>query len=215
MMRAVRGMKCLKLFRLFRFEHFVEKLQEKMNSNIGSLIFRVVKLVLSMVILIHVVGCLWYGVGRWRNDGWVSWHLDGQGINYSYLTAVHWSMTNFLGSIEVQPRNSPERLFAVSVLLFALFTVSGLLGSVTQALFDLQNLNKQRFMERRELCSFLDERSISRELSIRVKHCLDAQWEAMVKLERDVAALPKLPIKLLIDLHEEVRGPFLCAHQLF
>lgn len=210
--QAMRALKLLKFLRLMRFEQFIARTELGTNSNQFRLCFRIVKQVLALVFACHLISCAWYGLGRSNSGGWLEDQLQGGDNLYSYLTAAHWAVSNFIGSMDVHPTTSAERGFSVSTLLFALFITSGLVGSITQSMFDLQNLHKTRNIERKELCSFLRDRNISNGLAMRVKICLDEEWTSSIRPEADIMALGRLPDSLRCDISEESHAPFLCSH---
>eukprot|EP00403_Amphidinium_massartii_P006201 CAMPEP_0178382314 /NCGR_PEP_ID=MMETSP0689_2-20121128/6430_1 /TAXON_ID=160604 /ORGANISM="Amphidinium massartii, Strain CS-259" /LENGTH=1067 /DNA_ID=CAMNT_0020002515 /DNA_START=23 /DNA_END=3226 /DNA_ORIENTATION=+ len=86
----------------------------------------------------HVLSCLWYAIGELDTDTGSSWLEEGSSQSWSrtyfYATSLHWSISQMTpGSMEVVPRSSIERSYAVVVLLISWFvatTLTGLVNSI-------------------------------------------------------------------------------------
>ena len=63
--------------------------------------------------IIHVIGCLWYGVGRGGGDkGWVIvFGFEEDTIASRYLTSCYWALTTMtsVGYGDISPVNGAER----------------------------------------------------------------------------------------------------------
>lgn len=230
LVRSMRVLKLLKLVRLLRFERFLVLLELRTNSNRMRLLFGMIKQGMAVLVACHFLCCMWYGLGTglWfvgtpdkeGKDGWVyaAGLVPEQNVTYAYLTSAHWAVANFIGTMEVVPTTSAERLFSVCLAFVALFATSWLVGNITQTMFDLQALHKSRNEEQKQMCQFLRERGISINLTTRVKLNLDGEWqrrEGALRPEADVHVLARIPDSLLSDIREEARAPILCRNDLF
>merc|ERR1711920_476543 len=92
---------------------------------------------------------------------------------YQYATAMHWSIAQFsMGSMDIYPTTILERWYAICVLLFALVIFSGLVGSITTAMAQLQQLKTKQATQMWLLRRFLRENKISKDLAGRiVRYC--------------------------------------------
>merc|ERR1712032_517037 len=99
-----------------------------LQTRITSVTLNIVANILAMVALIlflsHFIGCIWFyisyswsGDDRWLTDS----NMENTPWYYQYLTALHWSITQFTpASMGVFPRNSVERAFTITVVMFGL-----------------------------------------------------------------------------------------------
>jgi hypothetical protein len=175
MLRMLRVLRTLRLLRLAKLRHLVLVIQDNMDSEYTSTVFNILKYIIVIIIINHYVACGWYWLGRSMSthdpdSSWVrSEGLDQRSSSYQYLTSVHWSLTQFTpASIDVQPRNETERLYAIFVLLFALCVFSSFLGSISAAMTHLRNItfnyDKQMWLLRK----YLREQGVSRKLVVRI-----------------------------------------------
>lgn len=134
-----------------------------------------------------------------------------------YLTALHWSLTQFTpATMQVQPQNIWERIFAVAVLLFALVSFSSFVSSITNLMTHLRNLRTSELKQFVQLDGYLRQNSISTDLGIRIRRFLEhiSQQKGGIK-ESDVELLGKLSKPLQMELRFEVHSPLLSRHLFF
>merc|ERR1719336_1826023 len=94
---------------------------------------------LAICWLTHIISCIWYHIGADvdRSDTGMTWLFAGEdshlevGSFYTYCTALHWALTQMAGSMEINPRSSRERLFAVGVLFLGLLVCTSLISTIT------------------------------------------------------------------------------------
>merc|ERR1719517_170672 len=118
----------------------------------------------------HFLACGWYAVGNFGLDpSWVQ-VLEGKDLQFRYITSLHWSLTQFTpASMEVFPRNSTERSFAVIVILAAMLTFSSFVSSITSGMTRLRMLKSEKAKQQYLLRSFLKENKIPPDLSMRIQ----------------------------------------------
>merc|ERR1719210_2992766 len=133
----------------------------------------------------------------------------------AYLTAVHWSLTQFHASMELQPHTTNERAFAVGVVLFGLTYTSVFVALFTNMIFQLQSLCQERTRQQQVLRNYLKDHNISNQLTVRVKQFILTHVFDETKQENEVKLLETLPADLLADLHEEARAPFIARQDFF
>jgi len=128
---------------------------------------------------------------------------------------MHWSLTQFQGSSEVGPGTPEECLFAVMFLLLALVILASFVSSLTNNMRQLQDLQNEKTFQQHCVRTYLAENHISAELSVQVKKYIEWQRRREQRRKQDEEVLMILPTKLLMDLHDEVRGPVLNNHPFF
>eukprot|EP00747_Dinoflagellata_sp_TGD_P204070 gnl/TRDRNA2_/TRDRNA2_77725_c0_seq1.p1 gnl/TRDRNA2_/TRDRNA2_77725_c0~~gnl/TRDRNA2_/TRDRNA2_77725_c0_seq1.p1 ORF type:complete len:604 (-),score=71.09 gnl/TRDRNA2_/TRDRNA2_77725_c0_seq1:157-1920(-) len=213
--RLGRHFRMVRMLRLLKIGAMKEKIQARINSEYSHIIFGIVKWFLGLMMVNHWLACAWYAVSV-PTDGWVEYILEHQESNFEYLytTALHWSLTNLHGSMDVHPANLPERAFSVSVLSLGLVVFSMFLSSITNMTAELQNSYAESTKRRWLLCRFLREHKVSTELAIRVKHYYDKDIKTYQEREKASAFLDELPDTLLRELFYETRGKCLIGHPM-
>jgi len=215
-LRFMRIYRLARLLRIVRVQRFLQNFKKRINSILLLLCLGIAKHISCIILVAHLLACGWYGIGKsQRSNGWVEGAFDGDSrVHYRYLTSLHWAVSQFHGSMEINPSSSPERVYAVSVLFFALVIFSWLVSSMTNAMIELQSMRHEQQVQNWALLTFLKERRISQGLSYRVKEYIASQ-KGKEKRENEVAWLSNLPENLVMDIHEETRAPILSGHGLF
>mmetsp|Transcript_27413 Transcript_27413/g.64029 ORF Transcript_27413/g.64029 Transcript_27413/m.64029 type:complete len:825 (+) Transcript_27413:71-2545(+) len=218
--RFLRFMRVLRLLRLLKMQAIISELLDRISSETSLIMIGIVKLIIFIMLLNHVIACLWYGLGDLNKvQSWIIQNdIRGDTLGYRYFTALHWSLTQFTpASMEVVPENTAERCFAVSVLLFAMVTFSSFVSSITNAMTRLRNLNSERADRHQKLRQYLCENKVSTELMARIWSCMNQIMKSSKSRlhQKDVAYLLLLPRSLYGDLLEEVYAPFVLRHPLF
>ncbi|CAK0794888.1 unnamed protein product [Prorocentrum cordatum] len=215
---VVRGFKFLRFFRFLRLVKvrvIIRNLERRFNSEALLLSLKVLRHIASVMVLNHVLGCIWYALGNSSDDGWVAEYVEGRSVLYRYMTSIHWSISQFHGAMEVAPQTDNERTFAVVVVIFALIVFSWFLSSMTNAMLQLQQVHEAPTKLNRQLLQFLQERRVSGMLASRVKKFVDLRSGSPFVRECDVKLLEIMPANLLMDIHEEVYAAVVSVHRLF
>mmetsp|Transcript_32340 Transcript_32340/g.75974 ORF Transcript_32340/g.75974 Transcript_32340/m.75974 type:complete len:1099 (-) Transcript_32340:34-3330(-) len=100
-----------------------------------NLLVDIVTILLVIFNLNHVLSCLWYAIGELDTDTGISWLSERSwSRQYFYASSLHWSISQMTpGSMEVVPRSTVERTYAVLVLMMGWVvatTLTGLVNSV-------------------------------------------------------------------------------------
>lgn len=179
-----------------------------------------VKLIILAVLMNHILGCLWWGVGQTQEGEKIGWGfgplVSGRTVLYQYLTAYHWSLAQFQGSIDVMPGNTIlERAYSVATVLFALLAFAWFVSTLTNMLMQLEACRSERTRMNRVIQSFLGRHGISSHLSMKVKGYVKWKMEQMSCYEYDDEVLNMLPQQLVMDLMEEMMVPKINMHRCF
>merc|ERR1719436_36453 len=162
---------------------------------------RIAQHMLAIVMLNHIVGCFWFAIGRHADGGWVEDQLTYKTFAFAYLTSFHWSLTQFHGSMEVVPQTVEERAFAVVILLWALFTFSWFLSSMTNAMMRLQSVHTSWYVQKSKLLQYFQERHISTTLGARIRSFVDSHACSPFIEENEVTLLKIVPDSMLKEIH--------------
>ncbi len=174
-----RLLRLLKLFRLVRlaglwryFRYWSERVKP------GAL--RLVSLLLVMVLMMHLLACLFFFISDLDATNINTWSNDYDGVRYwdspvdQYVVALYWSVTTMttVGSGDIVPHNQTERLFLifamiVSCSLFAYFV--GNMAHLISSVDSTMTLYKERM-------SFVREYMSHQELPTTLQHRIKAYY---------------------------------------
>lgn len=132
---------------------------------------------------------------------WIEHHkfLDEQ-FMYRYFTSLHWSITQFTpGSMHVQPQNTGERIFAVTVLLFGMIIFSSFVSSMTSAMTSLRQITSGSSKQTWILRKYLRENAVPLSLRYRILRFVDHEQT------QQEDAIPESRVTLLTMLSEQLR----------
>mmetsp|Transcript_70209 Transcript_70209/g.227291 ORF Transcript_70209/g.227291 Transcript_70209/m.227291 type:complete len:704 (+) Transcript_70209:54-2165(+) len=218
--RATRVVRTVRLLRLLKLKRVLEEVQYRMDSETICILFKISLYIVYVLAINHFVACAWYGISSLEfEEGWTdATFFPDASFEFRYTTAMHWSIAQFsMGSMDVHPRGPYERAFAIVVLLFALVVFSGLVGSITEALAQVRQINNKHNTQMWLLRRFLKEHRVSKDLSTRIiRYCQYASEHREQRLqERDVEVLGLLSRKLHDELQYEKHACTLSVHKLF
>jgi len=216
-LRGFRVLRFVRLLRLAKFDRLFKQLQAHTNSNLVLLLTGIMKRLAMLVVVNHVIGCFWYGIGLLSEDeGWASSpDMKDRSLLYCYLTSVHWAIAQFHGDQDTFPVTEYERIFAVIVRFFALSCFSLFVSSITELMMQLHALRREKTKKIQALQGFLQENDISLRLSMKVRKYLEEQVEVHRRKEHEAELIGLLTPALLADIREEVRVPILSVHPFF
>eukprot|EP00434_Breviolum_minutum_P034145 symbB.v1.2.030211.t1/scaffold3381.1/size58006/6 len=230
--KAVRFLRLLRLLRLLKAHGRFNELLEHVQSEFSVIVIGILKLIAFILLLNHLVACVWFWIGTWsRSENMNSWLGNSENdilsanLAYQYFTSLHWSLTQFTpASMEVTPRNEIERLFNVVVIMSAMVIFSTFISAITNAMNQLRNLNSERNEQASLLRRYMQQNNVSAPLKARVLQSIKALSQTRSRVHesdvRDpesgqVAALRLLPLSLRHDLSQEVCAPHVGVHPFF
>jgi len=229
--RVLRGLRVVRLVRVLRLMKFSDPVQmflDGLQSNYLLLVVRIARSVSIIAIVNHVVACSWYALSRLNEDDPMTWvRKAGIANNMSptwsefrwfYTTSLHWAFCQFTpASMEVNPTNWRERVFAIVMVLFGLISFSSFVSTITSSLTEIKNLNVERVRQNRCLTQYFRENKVSVRVGTCIRHwILRNQKRPQHRIhEEDIPSLKGLPKSLHVQLHEEVFAPMLTVHPFF
>jgi len=170
--RLLRVMRVLRVCRLPSIEDLSILLMDRMASEYIAVLVSLCRNVGCIIIINHFIACMWYWVGTLHDDAWVTFYeeqINLAGWFSRYFASVHWAITQFTpGSSMLQPRTNYERLYCISVCLFALVAFSMFVSSVTSQIIRLINLQVSMQKKMSMLKAYLHQHAIPASLSVRV-----------------------------------------------
>ncbi|XP_076057826.1 cyclic nucleotide-gated cation channel subunit A-like isoform X2 [Oratosquilla oratoria] len=192
-----------RLFRFGRMNEFFDKTETRTNFPNA---FRIGKVVLSILVIIHWNACFYFAISYaigFGTDGWVYKNITiGRNGTFAhqYIYSFYWSTLTLTTIGETpQPERDIEYLFVVidflvGVLIFA--TIVGNVGSM------ITNMNAARaeFQNRMDgVKQYMEFRKVSKELETRVIKWFDYLWSNKQSLDEE-GVLRSLPDKLKAEI---------------
>lgn len=119
--------------------------------------------------------------------------------------------------MHVQPQNSFERAFAITILVFGLVIFSSFVSSITASMTQLRNMSEDKSKQFWLLRRYLRQRNINKSLSFRILRYLEyacREQKDMVP-ESKVYILGYLSMQLRHELQYEVSFSSMMTHPLF
>jgi hypothetical protein len=192
---------------------------DTVSSEYLFVMVQITKLLVILLFVNHFFAAAWYQIGKFGSElnekSWIDeYEVRTLTLGYRYATSLHWAITQSTpGSMEVQPQNLVERIFAIVVLLFGLVYFSSFISGITAAVTSLRSLNdssKQIWLLRK----YLRQHHVSQDLMYRALRYSDhvvAQKKDAVPESR-VLMLQQLSQQLRLELTKEVTFSSLKAH---
>uniref|UniRef100_A0A7S2L8U6 Ion transport domain-containing protein n=1 Tax=Zooxanthella nutricula TaxID=1333877 RepID=A0A7S2L8U6_9DINO len=227
--RMAKSLRLLRLVRLAKADGMWSDISKHLHSEVLTTISRIFILMMFVVMSSHFIACMWYGLSLLESPDrstWVTQHILSDGweepdgsahILYSYTTALHWSLTQFMpASMEVRPHNLMERVFNICVVLFGLLTFTSLVSGISSAMMHLQHLKAESMHRKRKLREWLSENKVTMNLVARVWACVQNSSKIHHRIrQEEVALLQILPSNVMGDLYMEIFQPAFQAHPFF
>lgn len=177
-LRFLRILRLVRLVKLVKVDEYIETLENAFDMNLRVL--RVVLMAIKLAFLCHIMGCLWFSLGRLAKPGEGSWLEDYDegrpgdpnttaAIKYHY--AVYWSIVTMttVGYGDLVPVNPGEENFAIVCMLFSSLVFGFMLSSVGVliASMDRQAAATEDAMD--GIKEYIEWRRLPKELGMRVK----------------------------------------------
>jgi hypothetical protein len=219
-LRINRVLRLLRLMRLLKMPTIAHDLEDWIQSDLLYTAFGILSKLGVIAVLNHFIACGWYYIGTLSSPSWVD-ILDAEQrhLGYRYVTSLHWSLTQFTpASMDVQPKNVYERIYALCVLFTALVYFSHFLSSISAAMALLRQANIHRSRQRENMRRYISENKLSVDLGNRLAaFSRSHRWFHAKKRvhEEDIDVLKFVPESMRVQLHGEVYLPILTPHPLF
>merc|ERR1712032_354999 len=174
-----------------------------------------------MLVFTHLIGCGWYGIGRYgstRRNSWVkNQKLENEMFAVKYIWSFHCALGMFTGEHIVPPCNMLERSFMVVVLVLTVLISAWIVSSITNAMTRLSILASRGSSQFSALRRYLSDNGITRELSGKIQR--NAQYAVMDQKRRapesSIDLLKLISDPLRSELHFEVHSQVVLVHPLF
>jgi len=184
----LRALRMARLLRLVKSKKITEFVFFRIRSEWAILVAFVVLALFMLLLLIHVIACIWFAV-RGRNSNRIQSGPAEEAGRETYLMAFHTVLALFLGEHVTAARSDVERIFTVIVLFFAFTSSVLIVGAITTAMTRLLFLGSQHSAQFALLNNYLSDNQISPELQLRVQrnaqHSLNEQKKKHARKQRE------------------------------
>jgi len=221
LLRILRLARTLRLLRLVKLQWVVQTLDEQLDSEYASILANLAKMITLLLATNHFVACAWFVVADAQSDDTVTWlsHNDLKDSDWyhQYSLAFHWSITQFTpASVDVGPKNLAERVFAITVVVFALVGFSYLVGSITGSLTQLRSMKEEAAKQFWSLRRYLRQNQVPFDLTVRIQKYLQHAWQKRKRSGQcNLQIIELLSEQLQSELHSAIYVPHLLVHPLF
>jgi len=219
-MSAMKFLRMARLLRLVRIEKVMATMIERIRSEKLILVAGLTKIFFLILVIPHVLACIWFALGRSDQHGLNTWiqasELAEKSLRELYLISFHWSLAQFsgLGFDEVHAQNMEERTFAIFVTFIAFAIASFVVSSLTSTMTRLQIVASKQSMQFTMLRRYLEEKGVSSDIKMRIMRTAQSRVKEQERFtaESDVNLLAHLSEPLKIQLHFELRSKTLSWH---
>eukprot|EP00931_Biecheleriopsis_adriatica_P003824 TRINITY_DN105585_c0_g1_i1.p1 TRINITY_DN105585_c0_g1~~TRINITY_DN105585_c0_g1_i1.p1 ORF type:complete len:771 (-),score=110.16 TRINITY_DN105585_c0_g1_i1:150-2366(-) len=223
-LRILRLARTARLLRLLKLKKVLERISDYLDSEFASIVTNIAKMIALLLALNHGIACVWFLIADTMRiePGDNTW-LEASGYadapwEYQYVVAFHWSITQFTpASMNVQPQNIYERVYAIGIVVFALVGFSYVVGSITGSLAQLRSMSEQATKDFWMLRRFLKRNNVAMPLSVRIQRFVEhahARKKEMMSIH-EVRVLSLLSGGLMEELQCALNLPHMLVHPLF
>ncbi|CAE8652401.1 unnamed protein product [Polarella glacialis] len=219
--RTVRVIRVLRLLRVLKLDLLLQPLEEILgfaHKQWVNLIVAIVKIFMAIIMICHVLACLWYFIGKrcWE-VGMPSWlyanRFDSTTQGEQYLVSLHWVLGQFTpASQSIQPENYIERLFNIFVIFFSLFVMGSCISKMSASIQEILRVNSEKEKRKRSVNLYLGTNKVNVELSMRILRFVDYALKKQSAAFLDRSLVSETLVK---ELNMSQRGHFLLDHCLF
>eukprot|EP00811_Abedinium_folium_P002270 NODE_1207_length_2560_cov_11.656391.p1 GENE.NODE_1207_length_2560_cov_11.656391~~NODE_1207_length_2560_cov_11.656391.p1 ORF type:complete len:557 (-),score=106.65 NODE_1207_length_2560_cov_11.656391:661-2331(-) len=223
-LKGARAVRSIRLLRLLKLQRLIHKMYDMIESEHTFIFVNLLKLLGSVLVLNHLIACLWYLLGRYGVDenmsNWITHsNLSHRSMPFKYTTSLHWSLTQFTpAGMDVNARNTLERVFSIIVLFFAMVAFSSIVGGITAGMTSLRNLKQEHTKQLWLLRRYMRQRRVPLDLAGRIHNYLSYKTSTASKLvqeEQIKGVLGQLSAALTNELKYHNLAASLVRHPLF
>ncbi len=173
----------IRLIRLIRIKYIysiINKLRNQTRLNPGY--FRIAKFLFTIIILSHIVACIWYLAAFFSGFPTNSWvQLSGihsQDSISAYIRSLYWTVTTLttVGYGDITPHLNYEYILTIGVMATGAFTYAFIIGNIASIISNLDS-QKASFQNKVDAINiYLRKRGIQSEVIKRIKNYYDYIW---------------------------------------
>eukprot|EP00931_Biecheleriopsis_adriatica_P048316 TRINITY_DN27915_c0_g1_i3.p1 TRINITY_DN27915_c0_g1~~TRINITY_DN27915_c0_g1_i3.p1 ORF type:complete len:942 (+),score=174.95 TRINITY_DN27915_c0_g1_i3:207-3032(+) len=218
--KSWRIIRITRFLRLKKARDIMIRLSAYMRSEALSLMASIVRLLFTLVAIMHFLACAWYGIGKLSSQkGMHSWVVEviDEPAHLQYLRSIHSSIALFHGEQLERYMNSEEVLFMTFVTYFIFVGNAWLVSVITTAMTRLEIVSTRRSQMLNELDRWIYEANLSYELAFKVQRSAKKGMDEMEKNvpEEKIQLLHVISDPLRMEAHFEIYSRVLFMHPFF
>lgn len=190
LMKILRIMRLLKLLRVYRINQFIRSIE--LNYNVHQGVSRLFQIWLIIMLVTHLVGCLWHATGTkldmeldasqcdfdsenfdTNDGGWVCREgLTDSSSGHKYVASLYWAFSTLttVGYGDISARTVYEQLFSMLMMLLGVSWYAYVVGSMTMIVSSFDRQTKQARTKLIEVNTFIREAKLPVELGSRIRN---------------------------------------------
>jgi CRP-like cAMP-binding protein len=155
-----REIACMRLHRVIRVHRL--KTSERLHSSL--VIFRLLRLLVGLFVIVHWIGSIFYGIGvmqtsdnQWTGPPWTRillppdsvYTLEDADVLTQYMTSVYWAVVTVLtvGYGDITPKTNPEKLYTCLVIMIGAIFYAIVFGNIALLIQNL-DISYQRYRDK-------------------------------------------------------------------
>jgi hypothetical protein len=202
----VLALRLLRLLRIVRLFVILRRWEAFSWSNPGAL--RVAKFLISILILMHWLACIWFYAAFASGFPPESWTaragIVDAAVVEQYIRSVYWTITTMttVGYGDITPARSVEYVLSAIIMLMGASLYAFIIGSVASLLSSIQAAKNSHWERIDSVTEFLRQRHVPAEIDAKVRNYYEYIWERYRGLDKNemLNDLPG-PLRLEILLH--------------
>jgi len=202
----VLALRLLRLLRIVRLFVILQRWEAFSWSNPGAL--RVVKFLVSILLLMHWLACIWFFSALSSGfpvDSWAARaSIVDSGPVAQYIRSIYWTITTMttVGYGDITPARSVEYILAAIIMLMGASLYAFIIGSIASLLSSIQAAKNSHWERIDSVTEFLRQRQVPAEIDAKVRNYYEYVWEHDRGMNKNdmLNDLPG-PLRLEILLH--------------
>ena len=125
----------------------MQKLKDFFQINEG--LARLLKFIFSILLLVHIVGCLWFFTAKlynFREDTWVKqYKIEDKSEIFQYLSSIYWAFSTIatVGYGDIHAYTNLEKIISIFWMMVGVFFYSFTIGTLTMVLGKIDTSEQQ------------------------------------------------------------------------
>jgi hypothetical protein len=214
----VLALRLLRLLRIVRLFVILRRWEAFSWSNPGAL--RVVKFVVSVLLLMHWLACFWFYsafASGFPTDSWAARAniVDAESIA-QYIRSLYWTITTMttVGYGDITPTRTVEYVFSAVIMLMGASLYAFIIGSVASLLSSIQAAKNSHWERIDTVTEFLRQRHVPSDIDAKVRNYYEYIWDRYRGLDKN-EMLNDLPGPLRLEILLQLASNILDTVPLF
>lgn len=165
-----------KVSRIYRGNAYFERIKDYVSIN--GRIFRLLKLLISILICVHFIACFWYFAARLDDFPYDSWIVQGGfadvDIGSKYLASFYWAFTTVstVGYGDIHAYNDTEMMMAIICMMVGAGFYSMIVSSITSLMSSLDDAQLELGSKLLAATSFGKETGLTKQTLYKVRQMI-------------------------------------------